>query len=100
MVSEAAAMPRKHSPELRAEAIALARVMGAEAAGKQLGIDHRRIVVWAQETGQPLGLELPASTWEILRDLAVTKTTSLIASGKANAVTVATIAGIAQRNVD
>jgi hypothetical protein len=51
------------------------------------------------EAGHPPELTVPASTWETLRDLAVAKTTALITSGKASAVQIATIAGIAERNV-
>ena len=44
-------MRKAYTTAQKQEAVALARVMGAEAAGKQLGIDPRTIVKWVSQAG-------------------------------------------------
>ena len=79
------------------EAVALAVVVGAEAAADQLGIDVRSVRKWAEAAGHRPELEV--DDWQALHDLAVARTTAAVASGKLPARTVAVIAGIAARNL-
>lgn len=52
-------MPFKHRPEVRGEAIALARIVGSEAAGEKLGIPYRTIRRWMVDAGLAPELDLP-----------------------------------------
>lgn len=89
---------RKHSPTKKAEAIALATVIGAEAAGNQLGIDRNTIRRWMEAAGKAPADAIARTDWEALGQLALARTMDRIASGKASAVETATVAGIAERN--
>ena len=91
---------RRYTPARRAEAVALARAMGAEAAAEQLGMDHRAIRAWLAKAGDGPELAAPSGSWRQLMILALARTTALVASGKLSPVQVATIAGIAARNAD
>jgi hypothetical protein len=81
------------------EAVALARVAGAEAAAEALGIDPRTVRGWLARAGDPPELEGNAAAWQRAFDLAHAKVEGFLASGKASAVQAATIMGIAQRNL-
>src|SRR4051795_12064520 len=92
-------MPGKgYTPAQRAEAVALASVIGAEAAGQQLAIPWRSIRRWSEQAGNAPELAAPSGSWAELMRLAIARTTAAVAGGKLNATTVATIAGIAARN--
>jgi hypothetical protein len=85
----------------RAAAVTLARVIGAEAASKQLRLetakpyDKRSIRGWMAEFPD---LPIEASDWRKPADLALARATSMIATGRMTAVQVATVAAIATRN--
>lgn len=81
----------------KAEAVALVRVVGAEAAAQQLGIARTTLVKWTTLAGHRP--EIDTDGWQGLHDLAVAKTTAAVASGSLPARTVAVIAGIAARNL-
>jgi hypothetical protein len=83
----------------RREAVALSRVVGVEAAAASLNIDPRTIRGWVARAGHPPELEGNAAAWQRAFDLAHAKVEGILASGKASAVTAATIMGIAQRNL-
>lgn len=74
--------------------------MGAESAGKQLHIDPRTIRKWMGQAGAPPELDGDAGTWQRLFELALARTEAALASGKLSATATATIAGIAQRNLE
>lgn len=88
-----------YSPAQKIEAVALARVVGAEAAADEMALDPRTVRKWQAEAGVPPSLDVEGGTWQALHDLAVAKTTSAVASGKLPVRTVAIIAGIAARNL-
>jgi hypothetical protein len=88
-----------YSSAQKREAVALARITGAEAAAASLGIDPRTVRKWAAQAGDAPGLEGNAAAWQRAFDLAHAKVEGILASGKASAVTAATIMGIAQRNL-
>lgn len=94
-------MPGKpYPPAKRAEAVALARVMGADAAAAELGMpDARPIRRWLAEAGDAPELQADPGTWRALLDVAMARTMAAVTSGRVSAATVATIAGIAARNV-
>lgn len=94
-------MPRvTYSDAQRREAVALARVIGAEAASKQLGIGGKDTVRgWMLAAGDPPELQGSAEGWSRLLDLAQSKAEADLASGKLSAVQAASIAGIAERNL-
>jgi hypothetical protein len=81
------------------EAVALARVAGIEAAAESLGIDPRTVRKWSAQAGDRPELDGNAAAWQRAFDLAHAKVEGFLASGKASAVTAATIMGIAQRNL-
>jgi hypothetical protein len=81
------------------EAVALARVAGIEAAADSLRIDPRTVRGWVAQAGDPPELDGNAAAWQRAFDLAHAKVEGILASGKASAVTAATIMGIAQRNI-
>jgi hypothetical protein len=93
-------MPRvAYTNAQKAEAVALARVAGAELAAQQLGIDPRTIHSWMDQAGDPPELEGSAEGWRQLLDLAQAKVAAYLTGGKVNPVTAATIAGISERNL-
>lgn len=69
---------------------ALARLKGADAAASELSTDKRTVRRWLAKA--PEG-------WELTRDLAHARLQEQLASGKLNAVTLATVAGIGDRNL-
>lgn len=94
-------MPRvTYSPERKAEAVALAAVVGAEVAGQQLGIDHRTIRRWAEAAGSSVADTIDAPSWERLGALALARAEAMVATGKLTAIQLATMAGIAKRNAE
>jgi hypothetical protein len=92
-------MPKRYSPEQMREAVALARVVGAEVAAETLGMDARTVRGWLAKAGDPPELQGSASQWTQALELAQAKLASKIASGKLTAVQLATVAGIAERNL-
>lgn len=83
----------------KAEAVALATVVGAEAAADQLGMDVRTVRGWAAKAGKAPELAVQTSTWEKLLDLALARVGAALSSGKVRPKDAAVIAGIAQRNM-
>lgn len=93
-------MPRvTYNTQQKLEAVALGRVIGSDAAGKQLGIDPRTIVKWMSKAGDVPELAGNPGQWQRLLDLAQARTEAALATGRVTAIQAATIAGIAQRNV-
>lgn len=84
----------------KAEAVALARVVGAEIAADQLGIDPRSVLEWMRKAGEGPWDDAPPGGWRDLMSLALARTTAAVASGKLSPTVVATIAGIAARNAN
>jgi len=80
-------------------AIVLATVVGAEAASKQTGIQARTIRKWCARAGRAPADGISRTDWAALGDLARTRVAAELASGKLSAVQMATIAGIAERNL-
>jgi hypothetical protein len=92
-------MPGRHPPEVRRQAIALARAGGAEFAATQLGIQARTIRGWLSEAGDPPELDGTAEGWRRLLDLAQAKVESALTSGRMRPTDMAIVAGIAERNL-
>jgi len=90
---------KAYSHEQVREAVALARVVGAEVAAETLGMDARTVRGWLAKAGDPPELQGSASQWSQALELAQAKLGSKIASGKLTAVQLATVAGIAERNL-
>lgn len=89
---------KAYTREQKAEAVALAHVMGYEPAANQLGIDPRTVLRWMRAAGKAPHLDAPAAGWQQLMELAQAKVAKALASGKVTPVQAATIAGIASRN--
>ena len=93
-------MPRvSYTEAQKREAAALADVVGSEEAASQLGMDYRTVQRYQRAYGKPPGAKPDVDGWQRLMDLALAKTTAAVASGKLHPKVVATIAGIAARNV-
>lgn len=92
-------MRKAYTAAQKAEAVALAIVVGAEGAAEQLGMDVRTVRKWAGQAGKGPELAAPAGGWAALLDLAMAKVTSALASGKVRPKDAAVIAGIASRNI-
>jgi hypothetical protein len=69
----------------------LARLKGADAAATELQTDRRTIRRWLAAA--------PDDGWTLARDLAQARLQEQLATGKVNAAQLATVAGIAERNV-
>jgi transposase-like protein len=82
-------MRTAYKPAQKQEAVALCRVMGAGAAGQQLGIDPRTIRGWMAQAGDPPELDGDEGTWQRLFDLAPARTEAALASGKLSATATA-----------
>jgi hypothetical protein len=82
-----------------AEAVALAAIVGAETAGKRLSIQPRTIRGWAERAGKAPADAIARTDWAALAEAARARVAAELASGKLSAVQVATIAGIAERNL-
>jgi transposase-like protein len=89
---------RRYTNAQKAEAVALALHIGAEAAAAQLGMDRRAVMSWMEQAGKGPELAAPLEGWRALMALSLARTTALVASGKLTPVQMATIAGIAARN--
>ena len=87
------------TPAQKREAVALAAIVGAEAAAEQLGWNRRSVRKWAEQAGHRPELDGNADAWQRAFDLAHAKVEGFLAIGKASAVAAATIMGIAQRNM-
>ncbi len=83
----------------RREAVALASVIGIEATAEQLGWDPRTVRKWSEAAGHPRELDGNAAAWQRAFDLAQARVEVFLAGGKASPIQVATIMGIAQRNL-
>jgi hypothetical protein len=91
---------KAYSLTFRRQAVALGRVMGAEAASAQLGIGGRETLRrWMEAAGDPPELQGTQAQWRAQFDLAHAQTMSKLASGKLSAVATATIKAIADRNL-
>jgi hypothetical protein len=87
-----AAMPNKHySVAQRLAGAVIARLKGTEAAAAELNMDRRTIRRWLQAA--------PDDGWTLARDLAQARLQEALATGKVAPSQLATIAGIADRNV-
>src|SRR5262245_48411544 len=91
-------MRKPVTPAQKAEAIALAIVVGAEAAAKQLGWDPRSIRKWCEAAGRAPADAITSPDWRTLGELARSQVASRLATGKVSARDAAVIAGIATRN--
>lgn len=90
-------MRRKVTATQRAEVVALADVVGIEAAAEAKGWDARTVRSWWLASGRRPEIEPDA--WEKLHNLSMASTMAAVASGTLPVRTVAVIAGIAARNL-
>ena len=83
-----------------AEAVALAKIIGAEAAATQLGIGNWRTVRrWMVKAGNDMDEHLATpDEWKKIGDLAKARGMAWLASGKASGPQLLIAAGIAERN--
>jgi hypothetical protein len=88
-----------YTNQQKAEAVALAVVVGVEHAADQLRIDRRTVRGWLEQAGKAPELAAPATGWEQLLALAQAKVAAALASGKVTPIQAATIAGISARNI-
>lgn len=89
----------KYPLAIRAEAIALAAIVGVEPAAEAMGIDKRSVRTWTEQAGRAPELVAKPDEWKRLHDLAIAKVTSDLASGKMRPRDVAVVAAIAKRNL-
>jgi hypothetical protein len=87
------------TPAQKREAVALAAIVGIEAAAEQLGWDRRTVRKWSEAAGHPPELDGTATGWRELLDLAQSQVATALASGKVRPKDVAVIAAIAERNL-
>jgi hypothetical protein len=90
---------RPYSRERRAEALALARIAGAEIASERSGIPVQTIRRWMDAAGLQSGADLPLERLEALRDLAEATVTRDLVEGRIRGVQAMTVAGIARRHL-
>ena len=83
----------------RQDAVALAAVVGIEAAASQLGWDRRTVRSWCEKAGKRPELDGSAAGWTQLLDLAQSQVATALASGKVRPKDAAVIAAIAERNL-
>lgn len=93
-------MRKRVTPAQKAEAVALAAVVGAETAAAQLGWDPRSVRKWAGQAGTAPADAIARTDWATLGDAMLAGVAADLASGKLTAVQKATIAGIAKRNAE
>lgn len=87
----------KYSMAQKAEAVALAAVLGLSAASDQLGIPEDSIASWARRAGKDPADRIEPASWERLADLALTKAERMVAEGKMSAAQLANLAGMAEQ---
>jgi hypothetical protein len=92
-------MRKAYTLQQKAEAIALAAIVGSEAAAEQLGMDPRSVRKWASQAGRAPELSAKPDQWSRLHDLAMARVTSDLASGRMKPRDVAVVAAIARRNL-
>jgi hypothetical protein len=88
-----------YSRERKAEALALARIAGAEVASDRTHIPVQSIRRWMDAAGVHPGAELPNERLEALRDLAEASVTADLVAGRIRGVQAMTVAGIARRHI-
>lgn len=91
---------RKWSDAQKAEAVALASVMGADSAADQLGMTADRIRQWAKQAGVDPADTIDAADWADVERVALARTMAMIVDPRAKPSQVATVAAIAKRNAD
>lgn len=89
---------KAYSHQEMAEAIALATIVGAEEASRQLGMQTRTIRKWCERAGRAPADAIRGDDWASIGALARSQVAARLAAGKVTPVQAATIAGIAQRN--
>lgn len=89
-----------YSRERRAEALALARIAGAEVASDRTRIPVQTIRRWMDAAGVQPGTDLPQERLEALRDLAEASVTRDLVEGRIRGVQAMTVAGIARRHLE
>jgi hypothetical protein len=82
---------RTYSMVTKLAGAALAKVKGADAAAAELRVDKRTVARWLNAA--------PEDGWTLARDLAQARLQEQLATGKLSASMLATVAGIADRNV-
>lgn len=88
-----------YSRERKAEALALARIAGAEVASERTHIPVQTVRRWMDAAGIQPGAELPQDRLEALRDLAEASVTADLVAGRIREVQAMTVAGIARRHI-
>jgi hypothetical protein len=88
-----------YSRERRAEALALARIAGAEIASERTRIPVQTIRRWMDAAGVQPGADLPQERLEALRDLAEASVVRDLVEGRIRGVQAMTVAGIARRHI-
>jgi transposase-like protein len=93
-------VPRvRYSDAQKREAVALARVMGADSAAASLHIDPRTVRKWSAQAGHGPELDGSAEGWQRLLDLAQSRVAVALAADKVRPKDAAVIAAIAERNL-
>jgi hypothetical protein len=92
-------MPRPKPVHVRAEAVALARIVGAQEAARRLGLDIRSVRGWSQAQGVTTADVIDPDMLAAAADLALARVTSEVASGKLTGSRLAVVAGILQDKV-
>jgi hypothetical protein len=88
-----------YSRERKAQALALARIAGAEVASDRTHIPVQSIRRWMDAAGIQPGADLPEERLEALRDLAESTVTADLVAGRIHGVQAMTVAGIARRHI-
>lgn len=93
-------MPRvTYSEAQKREAVALARIVGADLASSQLGIGGKDTIrKWMAQAGAPSELQGSPAVWGRIQELALAKAEQLVATGRLSPIQLLTVAGIARRN--
>jgi hypothetical protein len=87
------------SRERKAQALALARIAGAEVAFERTRIPVQTIRRWMDAAGVQPGADLPQERLDALRDLAEATVTADLVAGRIHGVQAMTVAGIARRHI-
>src|SRR5262245_12254953 len=89
---------KRHSSESKAEAVALAAIVGADAAAEQLGLGAPRIRAWSCAAGRTPADAIESADRKAPGELARAQVAKNLAAGKVRPKDAAVIAAIAQRN--
>jgi hypothetical protein len=87
----------RYSVAQKAEAVALAAVLGLSATADQLGIPEDTIASWMAKAGRRPADAIEAPSWKRVADLALTKAERMVAEGKLSVAQLLNVVAMSQK---